>query len=369
MKKAIIVHDSLNYCGGAEKFSLETIKALINLGYSVGLRTIERTNWDRVRKIFGYVPKLYEEFFLTHSLYFPRTYKALFSLALKRRKEPSSLMFNTNGDVIPTTFDDFTYVHIPSSLSLVTRDPEIDNVGFSWDLYFAPHRIIWRTLKHFDDGAELFTNSQFSRSKIELFWGRDAKVLYPPVDINLYSCMLGKYERQDIVVTISRFDTAKNLSIIPWIASKSKVKKFIILGSVTSKNQVVVKMLEEKARRYGVTEKLQIIQNATLTEKRKILGHAKVLFHPKRFEHFGISIVEGMASGCIPVVYDTGGPKEFVPRRYRAECTDQIPTMIDEAVSSWNLTEARWLSSLTNKFNPLSYQNVLSAVIKESNHS
>jgi glycosyltransferase involved in cell wall biosynthesis len=34
--------------------------------------------------------------------------------------------------------------------------------------------------------------------------------------------------------------------------------------------------------------------------------------HPDKFEHFGITTVEGMASGCVPVVFGRGGQGEIV---------------------------------------------------------
>lgn len=34
--------------------------------------------------------------------------------------------------------------------------------------------------------------------------------------------------------------------------------------------------------------------------------------HPERFEHFGISVVEAMAAGAVPIVFGAGGPAEVV---------------------------------------------------------
>ena len=34
--------------------------------------------------------------------------------------------------------------------------------------------------------------------------------------------------------------------------------------------------------------------------------------HPERFEHFGISVVEAMAAGAVPIVFGAAGPAEIV---------------------------------------------------------
>ncbi len=43
-----------------------------------------------------------------------------------------------------------------------------------------------------------------------------------------------------------------------------------------------------------------------------LLAKAKVYVHCAQNEHFGITIVEAMAAGCVPVVHNSGGPKEIV---------------------------------------------------------
>jgi glycosyltransferase involved in cell wall biosynthesis len=36
-------------------------------------------------------------------------------------------------------------------------------------------------------------------------------------------------------------------------------------------------------------------------------------------EHFGIAPVEGLASGCVRLVHNSGGMKEFIPEEFRWE--------------------------------------------------
>jgi glycosyltransferase involved in cell wall biosynthesis len=56
---------------------------------------------------------------------------------------------------------------------------------------------------------------------------------------------------------------------------------------------------------------------AELFMKASIFWHASGLgedeeAHPEKFEHFGITTVEAMSAGCIPVVIEKGGQKEIV---------------------------------------------------------
>ena len=57
-----------------------------------------------------------------------------------------------------------------------------------------------------------------------------------------------------------------------------------------------------------VEDKITLLKNVPFTEFKRILANAKVYLHIMPFDHFGISIVEAMASGCVPVVHRSGGP-------------------------------------------------------------
>jgi glycosyltransferase involved in cell wall biosynthesis len=56
--------------------------------------------------------------------------------------------------------------------------------------------------------------------------------------------------------------------------------------------------------------------NVCLNNLLSIMRESKVYFHPMVGEQFGISIIEAMAAGLVPVVSDVGGPAEFVPKNY-----------------------------------------------------
>jgi len=44
-------------------------------------------------------------------------------------------------------------------------------------------------------------------------------------------------------------------------------------------------------------------------------GYGRLEDHPEDAEHFGISIVEAMSYGAVPLVYADGGPREFIDGR------------------------------------------------------
>jgi glycosyltransferase involved in cell wall biosynthesis len=67
-----------------------------------------------------------------------------------------------------------------------------------------------------------------------------------------------------------------------------------------------------------------------------MLAAAKVYLHTMVGEHFGISIVEAMASGCIPVSHNSGGMVEFVPSQNRYETIEQAAEKIDAEIVGWS---------------------------------
>jgi glycosyltransferase involved in cell wall biosynthesis len=80
--------------------------------------------------------------------------------------------------------------------------------------------------------------------------------------------------------------------------------KFVIVGTVQ------VQRYYEHLRRTAPGNVSFVL--SPLRKVKDLLGRAMAYVHCAENEHFGITIVEAMAAGCVPIVHDSGGPREIV---------------------------------------------------------
>ncbi|MEM0049876.1 MAG: glycosyltransferase [Candidatus Bathyarchaeia archaeon] len=59
-------------------------------------------------------------------------------------------------------------------------------------------------------------------------------------------------------------------------------------------------------------DNVEILQNVPFKNLLQIYGRAKIYLHAMKYEHFGISVVEAMAAGMVPVVHRSGGTWEDI---------------------------------------------------------
>jgi glycosyltransferase involved in cell wall biosynthesis len=193
--------------------------------------------------------------------------------------------------------------------------------------------------------------------------GRQAEVIHPPVDVGRYRRLVNTLDRENVVTVISRFAREKNLDLIPHIA-KNVNGKFIVIGSSNRDSGSIIAHLKEEIRRFGVENKVILWPNASHADKINALSRSKVFLHLRNFEPFGIAIVEAMAGGCIPITPDSGGPKEFVPARWRYRKVQDVPEKIHEAFTSWSKVEAEALSKITLRFDAIHFQRKIVETIQ-----
>lgn len=70
--------------------------------------------------------------------------------------------------------------------------------------------------------------------------------------------------------------------------------------------------MEQKAKELGVSEAVTFFGRVYADKLQTIYDSIDILLIPSRSEGFGLTAIEGMARGCVPVVSDTGGLPEVI---------------------------------------------------------
>jgi glycosyltransferase involved in cell wall biosynthesis len=190
------------------------------------------------------------------------------------------------------------YIHFPANLTRM-QNSNLKHRWF-WKLFYSP--ITFQLRQQIKRVDLLICNSYYTQRAIMDCWGREAEVIYPPVDVESFKPL----QKELLVVSVGRFVPTKNYELIVEVAKQMPDVQFIIAGRKSLNDSYYDKIVSLKP------DNLTLDANATLDNVSVLLGRAKVYLHCMVGEHFGISVGEAMAAGCVPVVHDSGGPVEIV---------------------------------------------------------
>ncbi len=338
-----IFHPHLNGCGGSVWVALKIIQTLKEHGHQLILLTDSKLNSTKFANIFNEKINVDKQIIFPLRFFPPQDFHNIYTDAIRSKllKSKCEILIDTySNSLLPGM--DVAYIHYPIMESL-NEFPGLRN-----KIFYYPHKT-FLSYSHKNNTEKLiFANSKFTAEAIKNSLNLTSHVLYPPVILN-QSRKEFNPKREDTVLTISRIAFDKNLEIIPHVAKYSKKgTSFIITGLYDHAKPF--KSLQVLIKNLGVADKVKIIPNISRTRLNDLLFNCKVYFHTKINEHFGISIIEAMSSGCIPIVHNSGGPKEFVSSNLRYETIEEAAMKIDAAIENWSVTKAYRLSQTTQKF-------------------
>jgi glycosyltransferase involved in cell wall biosynthesis len=320
------------------------INSLKARGHEIVVCSSQKVDLNRIRNVFGRELLFDKEIHFWPYMFDPFDPKSIYENVLK------SFMCKLSCDVLIDTFSNDL---LPWSDAVYFQGGALVSFlpGGLRGSFFLPFRTL---LKHFSRSHEYKSKiamacSRFSAKQVKDVVGHDVTVLYPPVSDYFKSSDVDANSRSDIVVTVSRFAEEKRLEMVPKIAKLSPESySFLIAGACRSPEALF--SVQDCIRKLGVERRVRLLPNISRQELRDILRKSKVYLHASQNEPFGVSIVEAMSSGCIPVVPNCGGPTEFVPKELRYEGLEDAASLVKSSMAEWSPEKAEEFIEASERF-------------------
>jgi glycosyltransferase involved in cell wall biosynthesis len=388
--KANVIHGDFNPCGGAERLSLITMQALLEIGIDFDLTTLKSPHISKLQNTYG--KNLVSVMEKINKINVINIMEELRQQQQEDHEDYNyDITINTNGDAAPYYHTSFskdnaiTYCHFPSTkyhiesenIEYLKTDLGMTNQAVS-KLQFSRRKECFDILKYgywnLMRNSTVITNSEFShRAIVNAFGMNNIYILSPPIDIetfrNVASMSNGDDERNDIVLVISRIAPHKkieNAIKLAKILKDNKIGKGMkIVGNLYDYFFDYYSELKHMVLDLGLTDYITFEINASLAKLLYIIGESRVYFHPMVGDHFGMAVVEAMAAGLIPVVPNEGGPTEFVPREYQFNTIEQAAEIITYVFNRLPKTERIKINDHINKFSNSHYIDGFQTILNE----
>jgi glycosyltransferase involved in cell wall biosynthesis len=262
-----------------------------------------------------------------------------FNLLLRRYARNYDLIISHNnvsflGPDIPT----ISYIHFPRKARAMSKWRSIhDKSAGKMHPFMAGRdpfylaRGLYSLNRKFRSNEVVMANSEFTRNEIARCYEIDSKeiiVAYPPIVKSVKGGGTWSGKRKNIM-TLGRFVASKRQIEQIQIAKKLPQYHFFICGFVDDQSYL------EKCRQILEDEQIENVSlypDLESAELKKIFQNCAFFLHSVRNEPFGITAIQAVQNGCIPVVHDSGGQKETVPMadlRYQSveEAVEKLSTL------------------------------------------
>jgi glycosyltransferase involved in cell wall biosynthesis len=208
--------------------------------------------------------------------------------------------------------------------------------------------------------------TEFTRDALERVYPLSSlslPIIYPPVEISAFE-VGHQPKRKQQIVTIGRFTPDKRQLEQIQLAAKLPEFELHLVGFVAS--QKYYKKCELLAKDM---KNVHLHPNASFAEMTKILHESRYFLHSLVDEPFGITAVQAIAAGCMPVVHDSGGQREVVPyTRLRYQHMDEVPGLMAalelEKDHSFNMLLNDLLAHIKNNFNENIFHDRITQLLK-----
>lgn len=199
------------------------------------------------------------------------------------------------------------YCHTPMRYAWDLREQYLEAGGLSAGLRGAIVRHVLDGLREWDRAASarvnhFIANSSFIRDRIARAYGRDAKVIYPPVDVDFFTPpdTGSAPATRDYYFTASHWVPYKRIDLIVAAFRQLPHRRLIVAGDGV------------EARIHALrSQNIEFVGRIPRERLRDLMRGARALVFAAE-EDFGILPVEAQACGTPVIAFNRGGARETV---------------------------------------------------------
>ncbi|HCR81199.1 MAG: hypothetical protein UY13_C0002G0286 [Candidatus Pacebacteria bacterium GW2011_GWB1_47_8] len=351
--------------GGGEKYLLDVAQVLAHYGQVELAVAGSELDEAKARRIF----KQYERFMgqSLHQLRLvnsPLGTTASFWRKLRWTRQYDLLYYLTDGSFfLSWARRNVMHIQVP-----LTRAP------------LTPWERVKRLSWHF-----INTNSIFTKQTVEKYWHLPVNAVHwPMVDVVQFQLLSEQLKKENIILHVGRFfrqmHSKRQDVLVRFFAhllerypQESRGWKLVLVGAVEDRE--FAKEVKAAARGLPVT----IVHSVSRLELDRWYARAKIYWHatgygaseekyPAKMEHFGISTVEAMASGAVPVVIGKGGQPEILGKELKELLWQDEKTCLEKTVELMNNTAklallAQKAQVRSQRFGPQAFEDNVVAML------
>lgn len=354
----VAIAKSRIYKGGVTQVLASMIQVLNENGIIPDLVTLRcDVNEESVQKNYGQnirfkIRKVAPDLKIPYEWHF-----LYFNFISRRALKKYDLIIDSNNTsfLSQSKIPSINYTHYPRKDRVISdlyslhlpEGPKKKLIDIRTDPFFIA-KFLYKFNKNIKDNEKIICNSVYTAGKVSEVYPvktEEMEVLYPPVQLPQE-----KYFSKVpmTVVSLGRFSEEKRQLEQIEIAKKLPEYQFRILGF--SGDGSYVKKCQAKIKDENISN-VEILPDIDFAAIEKIMKESQFFIHNVRNEPFGISTVQAIAHGCIPIVHNSGGSREIVKMENLmftdfVNCIEKFNSLktrsnneLNEILSQINLTE------------------------------
>ncbi len=211
------------------------------------------------------------------------------------------------------------------SVPLLFAKKNLFHVQVPFKLKLGRFQKLLNTFKLKISHPTIICNSSFTQKFTKQSLHHPSLVLYPPVDVDKFKT--SKFKK-NYILTVGRFDNILNakkqdvlIKAFAALSPRHSDWSLILIGGSAQnpdQNQYLLHL-----KKIAANLPIKFIVNPPFSRLRKYYARSKIYWHaagfnvnqdehPEATEHFGMTVVEAMASALVPLVVNKGGLPEIV---------------------------------------------------------